>query len=61
MTPDAKAARGGRSSDKPTGARISADRIAVRAAPTRAPREAANTRRRHAAQREAGPRRRTRC
>ena len=56
MTPNAKAARDGRSSDKLTGAGMFADPDSrLRSAYNGTPRETANTRRRRAAQREAGP------
>ena len=56
MAPNAKAARDGRSSDKLTGAGMFADPDSrLRSADHGAPRETAHTRRRRAAQREAGP------
>ena len=56
MTPNAKAARDGRSSDKLTGAGMFADPDSrLRSACHGAPRETAHTRRRRAAQREDGP------
>ena len=56
MTPNAKAARDGRSSDKRTGAGMFADPDSrLRSACNGTPRQTADTRRRRAAQREAGP------
>jgi len=56
MTPKAEAGRDGRSSDKLTGAGMFADRDSrLRSAYNGTPRETANTRRRWAAQRDAGP------
>jgi predicted DNA-binding transcriptional regulator AlpA len=56
MTPNAKAARDGRSSDKLTGAGMFADPDSrLRSVDNGTPRETAHTRRRRAAQREAGP------
>jgi predicted DNA-binding transcriptional regulator AlpA len=56
MTPKAKAARDGRSSDTLTGAGMFADPVSrLRSADHGTPRQTAHTRRRRAAQREAGP------
>jgi hypothetical protein len=56
MTPNAKAARDGRSSDKLTGAGMFADPDSrLRSAYNGTARETAKTRRGRAAQREAGP------